>query len=76
VLQKLPSTTIYVGDHEIVYPDTLLMYQRAVEVGAPISVVVGTGLVHDWPVSGLPLYTQAPVVRPDIYRELGLIGSD
>jgi hypothetical protein len=25
---------------------------------------------------GLPLYTQAPVVRPDIYRELGLIGSD
>jgi hypothetical protein len=28
--------------------------------------------LRDWPVSGLPLYSQTPVVRPDIYRQLGL----
>ena len=72
VLQKLPPTTIYVGEREIVYPDTLLMYQRAVDEGAPISVVVGTGLPHDWPSSGLPVYTATATVRPDVYRQLGL----
>lgn len=53
--------------------DNLLLYQRAVDIGAPISMVVGTGLPHDWPLSGLPIYSQAPVVRTDIYRELGLV---
>lgn len=75
VLGALPPTTIYVGEREIVYPDTLLLHQRAVDEGAPISVVVGTGLVHNWAQdAGVPLlgYTQTTAVRPDIYRELGL----
>ena len=73
VLQALPPTTIYVGQREILEPDNLLLYQRAVDIGAPISMVVGTGLPHDWPLTDLPIYSQTPVVRPDIYRELGLI---
>jgi acetyl esterase/lipase len=74
VLKALPPTTIYVGEREILYPDTLLMHQRAVDEGAPISVVVGTGLVHDWPVFGAPPigFSQSAAVRPDIYRQLGL----
>ncbi len=72
ILRALPPTTIYVGEREILYPDTLLLYSRGVEVGAPISVVVGTGLIHDWPMSGLPLYTQTAAVRSDILRQLGL----
>ena len=76
ILAALPPTTIYVGEREILYPDTLLLQQRAVEEGAPISVVVGTGLVHDWPSSGLSLiYSQTGAVRPDIYRHLGLTGD-
>ena len=75
ILKALPPTTIYVGEREILYPDTLLLHQRAVEEGAPISVVVGTGLVHDWPSSGLPLYSATAAVRPDIYRQLGLTGD-
>ena len=73
VLAQLPPTTIYVGEREIVYPDTLLMYDRAVAEGAPISVVVGTGLPHNWPASGLPIYSANAVVRPDVYRQLGLV---
>jgi triacylglycerol lipase len=76
ILAALPPTTIYVGEREILYPDTLLLQERAVEEGAPISVVVGTGLVHDWPSSGLSLiYSQTGAVRPDIYRHLGLTGD-
>lgn len=74
VLQALPPTTIYVGEVEILLPDNLLLYQRAVDIGAPISMVVGTGLPHDWALSGFRIpYSQTPVVRPDIYRQLGLL---
>jgi len=72
VLKAFPRTTIYVGGREILLPDNLLLYQRAVDIGAPISMVVGTGLPHDWPLGGLRFYSQTPVVRNDIYRELGL----
>jgi acetyl esterase/lipase len=71
-LAKLPPTTIYVGEREILYPDTLLLHHRAVEAGAPLRVVVGTGLPHDWPASGLPVFTQAVAVHDDILRQLGL----
>src|SRR5262249_19530396 len=43
-----------------------------VEVGAPMSVIVGTGLVHDWPASGLPVFSQTVAVHDDILRQLGL----
>lgn len=72
-LQKLPPTTVYVGEREILYPDTLLLHDRALDVDAPLSVVVGTGLPHDWPASGLPfIFSQTAAVHDDILRELGL----
>jgi acetyl esterase/lipase len=73
VLQALPPTTMYVGTEEILLPANLLLHQRAVEIGAPISMVVGRGQFHDWPLSGLPTNSAAPRVRRDIYRELGLL---
>jgi acetyl esterase/lipase len=72
ILEHMPPTTIYVGQSEILYPDTLLLHEQAVLDNAPISVVVGTGLPHDWPSGGIPQYSQVAVVRPDIYRQLGL----
>lgn len=73
VLQALPPTTMYVGTEEILLPGNLLLYQRAVDIGAPISMVVGRGQFHNWPVSGLPVNSAAPLVRRDIYRQLGLL---
>lgn len=73
VFQQLPPTTIYVGDLEFIYPDNLLYYQRAVTEGVPISLVVGRGQIHDWPVGGLPINSQALKVRKNIFRQLGLI---
>jgi acetyl esterase/lipase len=72
-LVGLPPTTIYVGSTEFVLPDTLLLYQKAVEEGAPISVVIGQGQIHDWALGGLPINSAAPGVRRDVYRQLGLV---
>ena len=69
----LPPTTIYVGSDEYLVLDNLLLHQRAVAIGAPIATVIGQGLPHDWALGGLPTFSQAAVVRPDIYRELGLL---
>ncbi len=73
VLQALPPTTMYVGTEEILLPANLRLYQRAVDIGAPISMVVGRGQFHDWPLAGLPINSAAPLVRRDIYRQLGLL---
>lgn len=73
VLQAMPPITMYVGTEEILLPANLLLYQRAVDIGAPISMVVGRGQFHNWPVSGLPTNSAAPLVRRDIYRQLGLL---
>jgi acetyl esterase/lipase len=67
-----PSTTIYVGSLEYFAPDVVLLYQKGVAQGAPISVVVGQGQIHDWPLGGLAMNSQAPVARPSIYAQLGL----
>ncbi|MGV0793174.1 alpha/beta hydrolase fold domain-containing protein [Mycolicibacterium sp. XJ1819] len=75
VLRALPPTTIYVGTEEITLPSNLLLYERAVEIGAPISMVVGRGQYHDWPLGGLPVNSAAPLVRRDIYRQLGLLSD-
>ncbi|WP_181428505.1 alpha/beta hydrolase fold domain-containing protein [Mycolicibacterium moriokaense] len=73
VLQAMPPTTMYVGTEEILLPANLQLYQRAVDIGAPISLVVGRGQYHDWALAGLPVNSAAPLVRRDIYRELGLL---
>ena len=73
VLQAMPPTTMYVGTEEILLPANLQLYQRAVDIGAPISMVVGRGQYHDWPLAGLPVNSAAPLVRRDIYRQLGLL---
>jgi acetyl esterase/lipase/nucleoside phosphorylase len=76
VLKALPPTTIYIGSEEMLLPDNLLLHQRAVDVGAAISMVVGQGQFHDWALTGLPINSAAPIVRPDIYRQLGLTSVD
>lgn len=72
VLAALPPTTIYVGTEEMLLPDNLLLHRRAVDVGAPISIVLGQGQFHDWAISGLAINSAAPRIRPDVYRRLGL----
>ncbi|MFB1295211.1 alpha/beta hydrolase fold domain-containing protein [Mycobacterium sp. pW049] len=72
VFAALPPTTIYVGELEYALPDTLLLHDKWSAAGGVVSTVVGVGQFHDWALGGLPVNSQAPKVRPDIYRQLGL----
>jgi triacylglycerol lipase len=66
-LQGLPPTTIYAGSHDIVAPDLLLLQQKAVGQGAPISFVLANGETHDW------LFVTPDTLHywPQIDQELG-----
>lgn len=72
VFAALPPTTIYVGELEYALPDTILLHEKWSAAGGIVSTVVGVGQFHDWALGGLPVNSQAPKVRPDIYRQLGL----
>jgi acetyl esterase/lipase len=72
VLKELPPTTVYVGSTEFVLPDNLLFQKKVVDAGGTMSLVIGRGQIHDWAL-GVPVNSQAMVVRKDIYRELGLL---
>ena len=72
VFAALPPTTIYQGSLEFSLPDALLLHTKWSAAGGAITTVVGQGQIHDWALGGLPLNSQAPQVRPDIYRRLGL----
>lgn len=67
----LPPTTIYVGSVEEGLTDTLALQQEWAAAGGVVSVVVGRGQIHDWALGG-SVNSQSSVVRPDIYRQLGL----
>ncbi|WP_235733966.1 alpha/beta hydrolase fold domain-containing protein [Mycolicibacterium austroafricanum] len=72
VLAALPRTTLYVGELEWALPDTLLLHAKWSAAGGAVSTVIGRGQVHDWALGGIAANSQAPKVRPDIYRRLGL----
>lgn len=76
VLAALPPSTIYVGELEWVLPDTLLLQEKWSAAGGVVSTVIGRGQFHDWALGGLSFNSAGPKVRPDIYRQLGLLPSD
>ncbi|WP_445166168.1 alpha/beta hydrolase fold domain-containing protein [Mycolicibacterium sp. Dal123E01] len=72
VLKDLPPTTVYVGSTEFSLPDNRLFQKQVVDAGGTMSLVIGRGQIHDWAL-GVPINSQAMVVRRDIYSELGLL---
>lgn len=67
-LNGLPPTTIYAGTQDIVAPDLLLLQQKAVAQGAPISFVLASGESHDW----ITVTPDGWNYWPQIYQELGI----
>ena len=54
----------------------LVLGQRMLDEDGDVTVVLGKGLIHNWAQGGIPTNSQAPLVRPDIYRQLGLTDAD
>ena len=67
-LLGLPPTTIYSGSRDLLSPDVLRLQDMAIAQNAPISFVLRSGEIHDWPI--IPLLPDALEVRPGIFAAL------
>ncbi len=53
-LTGYPDTMLFVGTHDIFYPDDLLFYHRMLEAGCKVQLVEGKGLWHVFSVNEMP----------------------
>jgi triacylglycerol lipase len=67
-LNGLPPTTVYAGSLDNTAPDVLVLQQKAMVQGAPISFVLANGETHDW----VFLTSDGAHLWPQIYQELGI----
>jgi triacylglycerol lipase len=74
-LAGLPPTAVYFGSLEIFAPDGLVLQDKALATpGADFTFILRNGELHIWAVNTILPETRA--VLPDIYQQLGLIGSE
>ena len=45
-VDKLPQTTIFIGTHEVLYPDVIKFYDKLEENGVDVELNVGEGMYH------------------------------
>jgi acetyl esterase/lipase len=50
----LPPVTMTCGTRELLYPDILLARDKLAEAGVDVTLRVGRGLNHDWPLMPIP----------------------
>ena len=50
----LPPVKMYCGTRELLYPDILLARDRLAGAGVDVSLTVGRGLNHDYPLMPIP----------------------
>lgn len=49
-VEKLPQTTIFVGTHEIIYPDILKFYNKLKDNGIDVVLNIGEEMPHVYPI--------------------------
>ncbi len=74
-LAGLPPTAVYSGSLDLLSPQVLRLRERALAEGVDMTFVLRKGLAHDWAINAL-LLPEAAAVRPDIYQQLGIVGSE
>ncbi len=54
-MEKLPQTTIFVGTHEVLYPDIVKFYNKLKDNGIEVELIVGEEMPHVYPLyPGVP----------------------
>ena len=66
-LSGLPAMTIYAGTHDILYPDSRALAEKARLHGNHVHLIVGPDMIHVWPI--LP-FEEGRVARSDIAARL------
>lgn len=49
-VSKLPKTTLFVGTHEIFYPDVVKFHEKLKDNGVEVELIVGEKMTHVYPV--------------------------
>lgn len=49
-VSKLPKTTLFVGTHEIFYPDVVKFHEKLKDNGVEVELIVGEEMTHVYPV--------------------------
>lgn len=62
---KLPRTLMFTGTREILYPDVMRFYEKLQREGVDVTLVIGRGMNHDFPILPVPeaLKAQRQIVR-------------
>jgi acetyl esterase/lipase len=47
--EGFPSTTLFLAEHDILYPDGVLAAKKMKAAGVEVAVIVGKEMIHDWP---------------------------
>lgn len=65
---EFPRTILYIGEHDVTYPDQLLTVQKLKESNINVDVITGAGMPHIWPF--LPVMYEAKLALKTIIDEL------
>ncbi len=63
---KFPRTILFTGEHDVTYPDQLLVVQKLKK--SDIDIIKGEGMPHIWPL--LPVVHEAKVSLEVLISEL------
>lgn len=53
-MDGLPPLTIFAGTHDILYPDSVRLSERARQAGIPVDLHTGADMMHGWAVTPTP----------------------
>lgn len=66
--EGFPSTTLFLAEHDILYPDGALAAEKMKAAGVDVEVVIGQEMIHDWPY--LPFMKEATVALAQIEERI------
>lgn len=67
-LERLPPTYVYSGSLDVLYPDVLVLQEHARQQGAPVTLDLRKGRIHNWAM--LPVTLDGRAVLPGILAQL------
>ena len=69
-LERLPPTYVYSGSLDVLYPDVLVLQEHARQQGAPMTLDLRKGRIHNWAM--LPVTLDGRAVLPGILAQLSI----
>ena len=66
--ENLGNITLFIGTREVLYPDTVLLYEKMTQAGADVTLHVKEGMSHVYPLFPIPEATEAIGIMAEIIK--------